>query len=359
MGSSTEWEVNRFTVKTGTRDGTSDVLYANGRMRVPVYVDIVANVKGETNRYNLTTAELNTIQLIDYDAPGNTLSNGWAVDGQGGDYGISLNAASPKASLQQISAASFTSLEQEADNSGSSDNGTPQCKQFWVSTTKIENKNVGARVKQSDGTVVTTHSTDFDSHVTLTGKEPITYTYPDNITVTREDTASGDYDYEWQNALTGNWDTAKKHWDQDNYYISTNTHTLKKADIHDYKGDNSHLSHCYAYCVREKTNLDLFFIWDYGKEATKTAGLYKEATVVDWGTDCGRKAHAEKDIKVNQKENALCLTRLAYDCSDTIWGSSWWFNCGFTLYDIYGNKGTFSAGFSDDRNKVVIKNSNK
>ncbi|KAL6232352.1 hypothetical protein BDW75DRAFT_217926, partial [Aspergillus navahoensis] len=65
------------------------------------------------------------------------------------------------------------------------------------------------------------------------------------------------------------------------------------------------------------------------------------------------------DIKINQKSKALCLTRLAFECPDTIWGNDWSMNdCGFTLYDIYGNSGKFSASFSDDHDKVVIRNAN-
>ncbi|RPA93704.1 hypothetical protein L873DRAFT_1830615 [Choiromyces venosus 120613-1] len=364
MGTGTKWEVGYLKVKTTTDKETSDILYANGRMQVPVRVYIKAIKKGMTERFYLTQSELDTIKLVDYDDTANILSGGWTYSDEANDFNITLSLATSTASVALYTRASLEGGEVKAEVKQDDDNA--QFKEYWVSTTKVENKKIAASIKQSDGKTITSHSTTFDSCVTLTGKQPITYT-TDNITVTREDTADGDYQFEWQSAGNGNWYDSRKHWDQDNYYISTNAYTLKKADIHTYDHTGSQngnqsdtgLAHCYGYKAADDKNLKLSFIWDFGKETTKAAGLYREATITDWFTSCGRKAHAKIDIKVNQKKNALCLTRLAIDCPDTIWGTQWsYYGCWFQLYDIYGNIGTFSASFSKDHNLIEIKNTN-
>ncbi|MCJ1346265.1 hypothetical protein MMC31_004480 [Peltigera leucophlebia] len=383
MGTDAQWEVTSFTVQTSTTNGTSDVLYANGRMQVPVTVFIKAVKKGKTKRYYLSQQQLAGIELIDYGNSASTLSGAWTYSIQANEFANTLSAATSTASTTLTTLTTGAALHvrastglrpskrtnandsDDSDDSDDDDDEDSQSQVYWVSTTKVENKNVGARIMQPDGKTVNTHSKNFDSHVTLVGQEPITYT-TDNITMTREDTANGTYRFDWQSAGDSNWYTAYKNWDQDNYYISTNKHTLLKADIYVYDpdghcnghDDDSRLANSYAFWAPDGKNLKLFFIWNYGKEAIKTAGLYKEATIVDWGIHCGRKAYAYTDIKVNQKKNALCLTRLAYDCPDTIWGQQWYYNCGFKLYDLYGNMGTFSASTSPDRNLVVISNAN-
>ncbi|CAM6102841.1 unnamed protein product [Calypogeia fissa] len=365
MGNDTQWEVTYFKVETIT----SDSLYANGRMQVPVIVSIKAIEKGTTQRYTLQDADLSKIELIDYDDTASALSDGWSyTDQKNGLFANSLiaSAATVNAAIRAVEFSSRTALDPvfqveqpQPQITARTDDG-PQSKKYWVCTTKVESKRVAARVKQPDGTTITTHGSKFDSHVTLTGKTPVVYT-TDNVHFVREDTAHGSYPYDWE-SVTGNWDKGYADWDQDNYYVSSNVHEFVKADIHDYDTtghDDSRLKNCYAYCAPDNKNLKLSFIWDFGTETTKTAGLYQEATISDWGCNCGRKAYAYRDIKVNQKSNALCLTRLAMDFPDEIWGSKWSNNdCGFTLYDMYGNTGKFYAGFTDDHNLVTIRNAN-
>ncbi|KAK3356818.1 hypothetical protein B0T25DRAFT_537470 [Lasiosphaeria hispida] len=392
MGDDRKWEVTYFKVETTTGDGKTDSLYANGRMQVPVIVTIKAIEKGTTKRCWLQPDELSEIALIDYDDSPNKLSDGWSyTDSQsnGSVFATAMNVAiNANALARQVSDSTATArdaavwtedlMNQDTDSlvitsnaavpagevAARSDND-PQSKKFWVLTTRIESKRIGARIKQPDDKTVTTHSK-FDSRATLKGIEPIVYT-TDNVTIVRKDTADGSYRFDWQSAGDGNWYTSQKHWDQDNYFVSSTIHEFIKADIYGFDttgyasghpGD-SRLKNCYAYCAPDDKNLKLSFIWEFGPEATKAAGLYKEGTIVDWLTPCGRKAYAYPDIKVNQKSNALCLTRLAIDCPDTIWGAKWSSgNCGFTIYDVYGNAGKFSASYSDDHNLLTISNAN-
>ncbi|TRX93350.1 hypothetical protein FHL15_005625 [Xylaria flabelliformis] len=344
------WSVSFLRVNTSTSDD-KDSLYANGIMQVPVIVSIKA-IDENRDPYTLSDSDLNSIELIDYNDTGKRLSDGWS-------YTETVNTTYSN-SLPARAALQFTqvSLKQEAD-------GSPQIKKYMVSTTKVESKKIGARIKLSDGTWVNTHSSDYDSYVTLEGKTPVKYTL-DNVKVEYEETANGTYKFEWQSAWDLSWGTNNDNkWHQRNYYVSSQVHKFVNATRHGYDStgnasghpSDSRLAGLYAYCAPDNKNLKLSFIWDYGGgTTTKTAGLYKEGTIVDWGVDCKRRAHAYPDIKVNQKSNAVCLTRLAIDCPDEIWGSKWSNdNCGFQVWDEYGNTGKFAAGFSDDHDAVTIK----
>ncbi|KAJ7207238.1 hypothetical protein GGX14DRAFT_567793 [Mycena pura] len=98
------------------------------------------------------------------------------------------------------------------------------------------------------------------------------------------------------------------------------------------------------------SGLKMCFIWEFGAEDTKTAGVY--------GDDRHHRAYAYQDIKVNQKSNALCLTHLAFDTAFKIGGDWSDSKCGFTIYDTYGNSGKFHAACSSDHDGIDITNAN-
>ncbi|KAI0453888.1 hypothetical protein F5B21DRAFT_478203 [Xylaria acuta] len=351
------WEVSDLQIRTSASKSDEDSIFANGIMQVPVIVSIKAVDKTTRDRVTLSDSELSSIRLVDYDDTSKELSDGWSYTTDVKTVFSNTLPAAAKAS--RLVALDQVQLQADA-NSG------PQSKKYMVSTTKVENKSVAASIKQPDDETITTHSETYNNHVTLKGLSPIKYTL-DNVSVVREDTDNGTYAFDWQGALNKSWETAYKNWDQDNYYVSSSTkYKFVKADLHDYDStgrggghpSDDRLKGVYSYHAADKKNLKLSFIWDFGGgSTTKAAGLLKEATVTDWGQQVGRRAHAYPDIKVNQKSNALCLTRLAIDCPDEIWGSNWSnTNCGFTIYDEYGNSGKFSASFSDDHNLIKIKN---
>ena len=345
MGNDKEWEVTYFKVETITSGGESDSLYANGRMQVPVVVSIKAIEKDTVKQHTLQSTDLSNIKLIDYDDPTSVLSDGWSY----GEQSINF----PAHSLN-------TSVFRQTQAKAKTDVG-PQSKKYWVSTTKIENKRVAARIKQSDGTTVTTQMPRFHSHVTLTGKEPIVYT-KDNVEFVREDTANGSYMI--KRGIEKVVEVNVPHvWDQDNYFVSSKVHQFTKADIYGYDTDghaNGHpgdsgLKNCYAYYAPDNKDLKLSYIWDFGAEATKKAGLYKNDTV----SVVEAEAYAYADIKVNQKSNALCLTRLTFSDPSFDWGGKWSNDkCGFTVYDIYGNSGKFSASFTADHDLITLNDAN-
>ncbi|KIA75673.1 hypothetical protein HK57_00534 [Aspergillus ustus] len=375
----TKWSVSSFTVKASS-GGQSDRVYANGRMQVGVDVYIKAVDDDTKARYTLSKTELDSIKLVDYNDTSKELHGPWTYTGTKNKYAHSFPASGTSnraVKATHLRAAAEDSKSSEDDDAHSltsavsvlavQQDSSAQCKTYWVSTTKNETKKVAARIVQgTDSATRNTHDgKTFDSYVSLTGEEPVTYT-TSNISWYREDTANGEYDYEWENVL-GTWFTAKNKWDQDNYYVTTTTHKLFKADIWQYDTtglkngfqDDKGLANCYSYFAEDKKNMKLLFIWEYDSEKTTSAGLYREGSVQFLTGSYGRKAHARIDITVNQKSNSLTLTRLCIDSGDEIWGQFWHYDCGFRLYDIYGNTGTFKAGYSStDRNLIEIHDTN-
>ncbi|XXH00618.1 hypothetical protein Hte_006966 [Hypoxylon texense] len=355
--SSTQWTLMVFRVETTTPDTTTDTLYANSRMQVPVIASIKARDRNTGSVYKLSDSELNKIELIDYDAPTTKLADGWSYSANRDDV-FANTATAPLKSFNLLP----SSLEASVNNSAISTtiDETPQKKKYMVSTTRVENKRIGARIELPDGTMVTTTTSPYNFYVTLVGNPPVAYT-TDTITVARVTVEKGEKVVGVYNSSGAMMSSSKMPWSQDNYYVSSNVHDFVRADIYDYDttgheqghhGD-SRLANLFNYWS-DSGKLRLSFIWGFATQSTKTAGLYRET-----GSPNTTKVEAFEDIKVNQKSNSLCLTRMAFNYNQNIWGSDWNnSDCGFTVYDRYGNTGKFYASWSEDEDVIVIKDSN-
>lgn len=356
--STTQWTLVAFKVETTTPDGRTDTLYANGRMQVPVIVSIKAWDKSTSKVYKLLDSELDKIDLIDFDAPTTELADGWS-------YSANRNnnfANTATATLKSFSVLpSFAEAPMNKSATNTTSDNIPQKKKYLVSTTRVENKRIGARVELPDGTTVTTTTSPYYSYVVLAGRPPFVYT-TENITVARVTVDKGDITVGVYNSNGSRISSSKMPWAQDNYYISSTNHDFVKADIHDYDatgtGDghraDSRLKNLFNYWS-DNGKLRLSFIWEFATtQSTKTAGLYREM-----GSPDTTKVEAFKDIKVNQKSRALCLTRLAFNYERQIWGTNWKnSDCGFTLYDCYGNAGKFYASWIKEEDIIVIRDCN-
>ncbi|KAJ8116454.1 hypothetical protein ONZ43_g4437 [Nemania bipapillata] len=340
--SSTQWALLAFRVETTTPDGKTDTLYANGRMQAPVVISIKALDKSTQSVYNLSDSELDKIELIDYDAPTTKLADGWSYSAKSNDL-FADSATTPMKSFNLLRSSLEVSVDTSATDTTIED--APQKKRYMVSTTRVEDKRIGARIKLPDGTMVTTTTSPFNFYVTLVGKPPVVYT-TDNITVNRDTVDKG---------VIETW--TKIPWSQDNYYVSSKEYDFVKADIHDYDitgtgpghdGD-SRLANIFNYWSGDG-KLNLSFIWGIAPQSTREVGR----VVIDM-----YQAVMAVKIKVNQKSNALCLTRMAFDAGTNVsLGSNWSNkNCGFTVYDCYGNTGKFSASWSKDKDIIVIRDS--
>ena len=124
-----------------------------------------------------------------------------------------------------------------------------------------------------------------------------------NTHLDREDTASG-----W-------------HWDQDNYFFSITTpgHYIHHADI-----NGGAVGPNYWSIISRHEHPNWHFIWNFGP---RTQMYFGELNISMW---------------VNQRPNAVCLTRLASTHYDSGYRNGYG-QSRFTIYDQYGNSGLFSA----------------
>ena len=355
--SSTQWKLLTFRIETTTPDARTDTLYANSRMQVPVIVSIKAWDESARKAHKLSDTELEKIELIDYDVPATKLADGWSFSASRNDV-FANTATAPLKSFNLLP--SFLEAPAYKSNTNATSDDIPQKKRYMVSTTRVENKRIGARIQLPDNTIVTTATSPYNFHVTLVGNPPVVYT-TDTITVARVTVDKGEKVVGVYNSSGTMISSSKMPWSQDNYYVSSNVHDFVKADIHGYdatgneqghRGD-SRLANLFNYWSKSGI-LRLSFIWGIATQSTKSAGLYRGT-----GSPNTTKVEAFEDIKVNQKSNALCLTRLAFNYNHDIWGSNWSnSDCGFTVYDRYGNAGKFYASWSEDEDRIVIRDSN-
>ncbi|RAH55760.1 hypothetical protein BO85DRAFT_470103 [Aspergillus piperis CBS 112811] len=309
--SDASWEVSFLQVQTTTADAVTDTLYANGHMQVPVIVTIKAIDPESAATYELKDSDLEKIKLIDHDdeTPATELSGSWSYSATENEFDHAL-PTSRKEPQTDLSLA----------------DGDPQRKRYWVTTTKMENKRIGASIKQPDGTVVHTASAGFDSKVTVRSIDPVKYTR-DDLNLEREDTADGNFyspNYHW-------------YWDQDNYYLTSTIHDFRKVELYGYDGGTDpYLKYSTGFfSVHEPCNI--FYYWPMGSKETLTVG----------------KGLMTTEITINQRPNAMCCTRMRFEGANP-WKEHHWWEGKFTIYDKFGNSGIFFMGYDEDRNQLQI-----
>ncbi|GLA32142.1 hypothetical protein AnigIFM63326_011281 [Aspergillus niger] len=313
----TLWEVIDFKVQTTAQNNTSDSIFANGQMQAKVIVSIRAIIAATGANYQFTEAELKSIKLIDYYSM-SELTGKWFYSFTENGYAHALPGAGAP-------------VEPIAD-------GT-QSINFWVSSTGIEYKNIAAKISQpgeGQSTIITTTGGSFNSMVTLRAIQQTIYT-TSNVTFTREDTATG----KWQKQTA--FGSSTHNWDQDNYYLSSNVYPFLKVDRHgvDMTGSQngvastSDMKDSFAYLKVGSNDISMFYMFDMEVESTVRRGLstWNSSSTVD------RLA----TIKINQRGNTLCLTRLRFYHGYVTWFPNWEEDTWFTIYDLYGNHGHFSV----------------
>lgn len=63
------WEVSSLKLETNTSDPSSDFLFTNGLMQVPVIVSIKAIKKQDASHHTLSNEDLASIKLVHYHNP--------------------------------------------------------------------------------------------------------------------------------------------------------------------------------------------------------------------------------------------------------------------------------------------------
>ncbi|KAL3248795.1 hypothetical protein ABHI18_011881 [Aspergillus niger] len=296
MGStSASWEVTSLEVQTTTPSATSDGLYANGNMQVPVIV-VIKTIDPDTNTsYQLSESDLETIKLIDYDDPPTELSGLWSYSTTENEFDHSL--PSTKKALQPNLSLNRWGFPEEAllgyDNKcGEQESRREHQTAQWDMTYKL-----------------------------------------DDINLRKGDTTSG----------TGE-TVALQEWSHTNYYLTTNKYPLRKADFNGYNlgtdqgVDDSSLEYATACFSSGGNNSDIFFYWPMGPEETRAAG----------------RGAAKVDVTVNDESNALCFTHMHVEIFDWRWFLDYIGEGQFTFYDQFGNPGTFWVGYKDSHTTLEI-----
>jgi hypothetical protein len=318
-----QWEVVEMKVRTATPDHIQDRLFANGHMQVPVSVSIEAIDPATGNGYTLSAAELIMLRLVDYNSPMAQLSTPWTYSYEENEFHHVLpgtaSSEMPQPDASNPTAGLVTRI-------------------FWVSTSRVEHKNIGASLLTPKGWYHTGGGTgQSDSHVTITGIAPLHYNMSNvefsgyqNIANGKFANFHGIYDY-----------------DQDNYYLSSKLHPFKKSQITGgffWPADDPPIEHCYVRgswgTSHQKTYMH--YLWPIGLQQMRQAGN-KNAAV---------------SISINQRRGALCLTRLVLEGPRLYPDVGGEFTGQFTIWDEYGNWGKFRAGNQENYNLITISADN-
>lgn len=305
-------------------NSSSGLIYANARNQVELIVNFIA-LDDNGKQVFLTDAQMqSTISLCDYFTRG-TISNGWSVSQQAGDFvsdGILLDHAS-----------SYTAIAKEkkkeplsALKSGLDGYLLPQSFTLWVSVATGVTAAKSFAVKISDGDKTTYDSAingNFESSIIL---EPV----------------------------------AEKSYVMDDMFLSPD------AYITDY-GDGSNKSHSnffsfkdYKLCIKRVDGVpsdsdtlicSSFALWNETSRYVYIDGLNSGDTLNILTPD-GQGYRHEK----NQRKEYLCFTLLNLRNVGEV--SSFHQAVNITIYDQYGNKGHFNVDVnspSAEVIKVVIK----
>ncbi|KAG5821600.1 hypothetical protein H9Q74_000029 [Fusarium xylarioides] len=346
------WVVNSISIRTVTENQTSDSLYANGLMQVPVHVLIKAKYKNKSERYHLKPQDLKLVRLFDFVDKEKEMPQGWTYEHEPNHYYHSLSSLV----VDSTGAAS-------AVQSGSYDN-EPDVKTFWVSSTEVETREIAASITPPGEKMSSTNDDKNHSHVILHGKIPIRYT-TDDIIIKKDEVLNGQYKLEWTGQFGLIWhESWPKYWQTNHYVTLRSGMPLKKVELHDHNPDGNYkdpkykgLANTFAYWASDNHNMRIYYIWEYGDETSKDVGITRDVTIWNAGLQVPRKAHAEKTIRVNQKPNSVCMTVMYYSCNDALWGNQWYNDkAGFKIYDAFGNTGRFKVTFEMDR--VIVRDEN-
>lgn len=296
MSRSTWSKVEKFSVRTPS--GQNPVsLYANGNMQVEIIVDIkVVDEKGYPVK--LTEFDKNKLNLIDYNNAAR-FAYDWAVSEQENIYEKSSSTTTfTTATGPLIDIQSF---------------------HFWVSTVVESPMSIGAMILLPDESYISTHSTEFDSHVQCLGVAPIRYTLSD-INFSRKDSSH-----------TGPFPDGVII-DQDNYYLSL-------------KNGNHIVSVEWMYGsmnVFAQDGSHQLYAWPLDAGQTQTLSVQSATTTDNY------------EITVNDQPGAVTFTRILATQNDTSQWEKFDNPLTFRVIDNLGNYGDFTVSQADNYNVIQL-----
>lgn len=338
------WQVTDFRVRTNTPDGTSALLFANGRMQVVVDVFIRAVDVENHRRHHLTQAELDTIQLVKYINTEILLSDPWSYSSQSNEFAKAMPASDDTVANPAWNEGLPIQTDETLDH-----------KRYFVTTTRVESIRVAARIRQPNGRIESTNNgTSFDSSVHLTGTPPVLYT-TNTITVNADVVVrDGTYRAVLHNeGLRSVWNT----WTQVNYYVSTQVYPLLRARLIGPPFLQAHPNRYISlnHVAEAMQYRRMHYIWEPGAPRTVQVGI---ESATSWERGGLVTIFSEVPVQINQQKNSLCLTAMSFESREFVWTHFPLnrFNAGFELYDIYGNRGAFTASQSANLAEIVILN---
>lgn len=270
----------------------SAYVYGNGRHQAAVVVSFVPSNK--TKNVQITDQELGeSVTLIDY-VTGDKLAgkDGWVVSTQDNGFDGGLGASG---------------LSGPQPNA----NGVYQFVAYVSCTpdARPRARTIGVKIKPTDGPAVNSamHG-DWNSSVFLSALEPIQYKFGVNVNAYALDVPRG--------VSTAAGPSLR----QINYYLCIDNAAEALELLYIYKADIS--------------GTGFFFGWTSGTPSLKVAVMWPPGPQgMDTSTDI--------PIPYNQRAQELCITLLTADMSST--GEQVNTPATVTIYDQYGNAGTFNA----------------
>ena len=244
-----DWEPISFAVQTTTSDRVTDRLFANGNMQVPVIVTIRA-MTSTGDPHLLSNNQLRRIDLIDYYS-GESLTGPWSSSWDSNEFAHTLTGTNDPVVEQPTS-------------------DIPQSVRLYVTSTRIENRVIAARLTRVDSPAVwSTNSRPFESSVTLTAIQPVVYT-TSNITMgVKQEIATGSWT--WSYAVNTFVTDHEREWEQDNYFVTSNVYPILKADLHNFNTDTTLTD---SFSMRwNQFDLNLFYCWTPGPQLSTQVGL--------------------------------------------------------------------------------------
>ncbi|PHM68100.1 hypothetical protein [Xenorhabdus sp. KJ12.1] len=331
--------LNKFQIYL-TSGNKEDSVYANGKMQIGIRI-LIRAVNDSDKQVILSDEQLESIKLINY-STGKELSNGWIYNDRENKY----NHVFPNQSSQEI----FYSLHEENKDD------IFQHKIYWVTTSHVEEMQIGAQIKLNGKTYNTLAGTSFDSRVIVIGYQPITYNSDDLIIEKPEHITSGKYKFNVvryiPNIETLSNDNYYYKWSQTNYYIkSKNGFKIKDAyvwkTVNNDEPSNMEFRR-FSYLVNQD-NLYLFFIWGTYQEKNKLVGhpdisksvtdtphdFYPSAVTLSTGSP-----QVHLDI-LNPHSDVVSITKLYFESpQEYFWETekSKSDKPNFYFHDVYGNR---------------------
>lgn len=339
----------------------SPKIYANGRNQLPIEITAKAIGKGSKVLKFSKETWIHILNLCFAESSDKKLSwqhrSGWCFTDKINDYSKEIEVNSFSNTLFSVR-----------------DDGTVHII-MYVYTDDIDTKRIAVSVDTDNGKHFTTADKSPNSpgpeeaFVTVTAIREIIYRKNNLIITPIYDIGNSEinFDYTIYSALGHNPLTylhRKFSCHYDNYYITVPL-SIKNANTYGYGTDGDKYYIC-AY-DSEHDNQHMIVAHPYGNGTKQTDTFGFDNTAGDFGIrddEASVSFPLVQTVTFNEMPHAICFTQMAFHTgADGVWElpdgkgldkSSFKFDTWFELYDIYGNYGKFSVGFTDDHQYLQI-----